>query len=307
MGRRCSPAWLHQASRSTQPAITTEITKHEIICSSATIVSKTYILDDVQIVNGLQTSHTIYEVLRGDGNKDFSAAQRSLLIRILATQDPAVRDRVIRATNRQTTVPVASLRATDEIQRKIESYFLANGWFYDRRKNYYRNIGKSPERIISIPLLAQAVMAIGLSEPSNSRARPSSLLKRNEDYRRVFSEEVGLHTYLWIGKTQKRVDSFLTAETSVTASERTNLRFHASMLIVARRFGGRVYSPAQLAPLAEADESFTDDDIRLILVDLRSWVKEYSKISDFALDRIAKSKEFATFVLDRALSNSPIA
>src|SRR6266508_2402035 len=29
MGRRCSPAWLHQASRSTQPAITTEITKHE--------------------------------------------------------------------------------------------------------------------------------------------------------------------------------------------------------------------------------------------------------------------------------------
>jgi hypothetical protein len=31
MGRRCSPAWLHQASRSTQPAITTEITKHEHI------------------------------------------------------------------------------------------------------------------------------------------------------------------------------------------------------------------------------------------------------------------------------------
>src|SRR6266545_7528759 len=31
MGRRCSPAWLHQASRSTQPAITTEITKHEAV------------------------------------------------------------------------------------------------------------------------------------------------------------------------------------------------------------------------------------------------------------------------------------
>src|SRR6266568_998005 len=30
MGRRCSPASLHQASRSTQPAITTEITKHEL-------------------------------------------------------------------------------------------------------------------------------------------------------------------------------------------------------------------------------------------------------------------------------------
>src|SRR6266540_6918888 len=31
MGRRCSPAWLHQASWSTQPAITTEITKHEVV------------------------------------------------------------------------------------------------------------------------------------------------------------------------------------------------------------------------------------------------------------------------------------
>jgi len=36
MGRRCSPAWLHQASRSTQPAITTEITKHELTCMPLT-------------------------------------------------------------------------------------------------------------------------------------------------------------------------------------------------------------------------------------------------------------------------------
>ncbi|QTR06142.1 AIPR family protein, partial [Saccharothrix algeriensis] len=35
-----------------------------IICSSATINGKEFVLDDVQVVNGLQTSYTIFEVLR---------------------------------------------------------------------------------------------------------------------------------------------------------------------------------------------------------------------------------------------------
>jgi hypothetical protein len=231
-----------------------------IICSSATIVNKTYILNDVQIVNGLQTSHTVYEVLRARDQKKSSAVDGSLLVRILVTDDPAVRDKVIRATNRQTNVPVASLRATDAIQRDIESYFARHGWFYDRRKNYYRNIGKSPERIVSIPLLAQSVMAIGLSEPNNSRARPSSLLKRDEDYNRVFSSEVGLDIYLWIAKTQRRVDVFLTSEMAgATASERTDLRFYVSMLLVARTFGNRIYSPVQLGSMTASDQGFTDE------------------------------------------------
>src|SRR6266568_5551033 len=46
MGRRCSPASLHQASRSTQPAITTEITKHEY--SSST---------DAQVLQELSPRH----------------------------------------------------------------------------------------------------------------------------------------------------------------------------------------------------------------------------------------------------------
>jgi hypothetical protein len=119
-----------------------------VVCSKASAIGKTYSLDDVQVVNGLQTSHTIYNVLR-DTASDHPALGRSVLVRILVTGDDAsTRDRVIRATNRQTSVGVASLRATDDIQRNIEAYFSSHGWYYDRRKNYYRNTGKSPERIV---------------------------------------------------------------------------------------------------------------------------------------------------------------
>lgn len=270
-----------------------------VVCSAAKIVSKTYILDDVQIVNGLQTSHTVYEVLRQKGEVAESAGARLLLVRILVTQDAGVRDKVIRATNRQTSVPVASLRATDEIQRSLESYFAGDGWYYDRRKNYYRNMGKPSDRIIGIAALAQAVMAMGFSEANNSRARPSSLLKRDEDYRRVFSKDVPLKTYLWIARSQRRVDDHLTADVTGSASERTNLRFYVSMLLAAKAIGGRVYSPAQLNSLAANDHTFSDEEVTQTFQEVKAMSAGFSDDPAWTLDRTAKSQEFVAYTLDR--------
>jgi hypothetical protein len=90
-----------------------------VICSRASTQGKTFSLDDVQVVNGLQTSVTIHEHL-GGATDDDPARSRSLLVRVIVTEDHDTRDRVIRATNRQTYVPVASLRATDQIQRDLD-------------------------------------------------------------------------------------------------------------------------------------------------------------------------------------------
>lgn len=279
-----------------------------IICSKASSVSKTYILDDVQIVNGLQTSHTVHRVLR-DAPDGHPAFERSVLVRILVTgDDPVTRDRVIRATNRQTSVPAASLRATDDIQRNIESYFSARGWFYDRRKNFYRNNGKSPERIVSIPLLAQAVMAMGLSRPDNSRARPSTLLKRDEDYDKIFSASVALPIYLWLAMSQKGVDAFLLSEDAgATTQERTNLRFHLAMVAAAKLLGARVHAPVQLGQLATTDSSITEADLALCLGELRESFSLYADKSGDAADKIAKGSDFIEFLLARVLPVTPLA
>jgi AIPR protein len=95
-----------------------------ILCSGATSAGKSYSLSDMQIVNGLQTSHEIFEVLKN--NRTSEAENKMLLVRIIVTADAATRDQVIRATNRQTAVSDASLRATDDVQRQIEDYFLSN-------------------------------------------------------------------------------------------------------------------------------------------------------------------------------------
>jgi hypothetical protein len=278
-----------------------------VVCSAAQIVGKEYTLDDVQVVNGLQTSYTIYDVIRAKrqrketGSDIKSVDDRAILLKILVTQDPATRDEVIRATNRQTSVPVASLHATEEIQRKIEAYFRINEWYYDRRKNYYRNVGQPTARIISIPFLAQAIMAIGLSEPNNSRARPSSLLNREDDYRRVFSDEIPLQTYLWLARVQRHADSLLAAAERVelTAYERTNLRFHVSMLVVARAYGAPLYSPKQLTGQAESGSMPSDEKIIQALWDLKLRAKDFADERGWELDRIAKSRDFVTYVLSR--------
>jgi len=54
--------------------------------------------------------------------------ERSILVRVIVTEDAESRDRIIRATNSQTDIPSASLRATDKIHRDIEDFFATRGF-----------------------------------------------------------------------------------------------------------------------------------------------------------------------------------
>lgn len=164
-----------------------------IICSNASLSGKILTIEDPEIVNGLQSSREIYNMLH---EKDLSNESRNLLVRLLKPQTQESRDRIIKATNSQTPIPAASLRATDKIHRDIEEYLYNKGFFYDRRKNYYKNIGKPIKKIFGIPFVAQSVMACALTEPANARARPSSLIKSEDAYKRIFNANYPLDIYL---------------------------------------------------------------------------------------------------------------
>ena len=117
-----------------------------VLASKANLSGKSLTIEDPQIVNGLQTSTEIFKYFQASNTQ---ADERSLLIRVIVPPVPESRDRIIKATNSQTPMPVASLRATEKIHRDIEEYLRTFGLFYDRRKNYYKNDGKPIEKIIS--------------------------------------------------------------------------------------------------------------------------------------------------------------
>ncbi|MFE5215122.1 MULTISPECIES: AIPR family protein [unclassified Streptomyces] len=266
-----------------------------IVCSQATSVGKRLSLSDVQIVNGLQTSYTLHETLRDSYVIDPAnpVFDRLVQVRILVTVDQAARDSVIRATNRQTSVPVASLRATDDIQRQIESYFLEHDWFYDRRKNFYRNQGKPADRIVSIPLLAQSVMAMALGRPDYARARPSSLLKSDVDYRRVFSDKTELAVYLWLAKAQRQVDEFLQASSDpASRSLHTNLRFHLAML-GAVDLAGRTFSKPEVLNNVAREKVFPSiPRLRWLWISLQQHFDMFQRQHRSGPDKTAKSSDF---------------
>ena len=268
-----------------------------IICSKVSIQSKTYTLNDVQIVNGLQTSHTIHSTLRAT-EEGHEVWDKKILVKILQTDDELVRDRIIRATNRQTSVPVASLRATEDIQRDIERYFYTQGWYYDRRKNYYRNQGMPKDRTVGISFLAQAVMAMGLSRADGARARPSSLLKADEEYGRIFHENTPLKVYLWAAKAQKRIDTFFKEpQTGSSSQERTDLRFYLSMLAAARLVGARVRTPQQLVRLADEERVVDEANLKECLSIVRETMAMMVGDQGEARDKVSKGSGFVEKVL----------
>jgi hypothetical protein len=267
-----------------------------ILASGVSTVGKRLYLDDPQIVNGLQTSVVIHETFPAGEPAEKSG--RRVLVRIIDESDPQTRDRIIRSTNSQTAVSTASLRATDELQREIEVYFLHEDWFYDRRKNHWKNQGKPAEKIVQITYLAQAVLAICLRDPSSARARPSSLLKADLDYDRIFDRDRRYDIYLWAAKTQKAVDAFLRAEADVTQEEITNLKFHLSTLLVSEALGRRV-EPKKPNDVAElVDREFSDEEMRAALGKLRLSTRQYLGSTGLGLDRAAKSSEFVQATLD---------
>lgn len=183
---------------------------------------KELIVHNPEIVNGLQTSNEIYNFFKSNRIEKES---RSILVRVIVPEDEESRDKIIRATNSQTPIPKASLRGTDPIHRDIEDHFKPRGLFYDRRKNFYKNEGKKPADIVSLPFLAQCVMAITMQKPDFARARPSTLLEEDVSYNKLYSKTNDVRSYYIAAVIGKRVDSFLKTIETLSISDKNNIKF----------------------------------------------------------------------------------
>jgi hypothetical protein len=200
-----------------------------ILAESAVITGKKLRIVDPQVINGLQTS---FEILNFFDEESDRKDARHVMVKVLPSTSTAVRDRVIKATNSQTGVSPASLHASDKIQRDIEDVLQENGFFYDRRKNFYRNEGRPRDKIIGIAELAQSVMSILLQRPNDARARPSNLIKDEKEYRRVFNGSYDLQMYPVAAHIRKVVERWLRESSSCDRADRNNVVFYVMTVLV---------------------------------------------------------------------------
>ncbi|MDR3547228.1 MAG: AIPR family protein [Candidatus Pacebacteria bacterium] len=253
-----------------------------IVVSKATQNGKSLTMEDPQIVNGQQTSTEIFNFYKDENPQN---EKRSVMVRVIIADDPTGRDRIIKATNSQTAIPPASLRATENIQRQIEEYLRPFGIYYDRRKNSQRQQGRSADSIISISLLAQALMAIVLQRPNDARARPSSLIKKEDDYKRLFTEKIHIEIYLYAAKLIKLTRAFLRSIPELAPKDRNNIIFYVAMYASAIATNKAAPNADELASVA-----MTEIDANVIAKSFAEVMPIYQMLG--ASDLVAKGTEF---------------
>ena len=263
-----------------------------IIASTASIIGKKLVLNDVQIVNGLQTSFII-----ADHYKNPSADERSILVKVIVSKDKDTIDKIISATNRQNPISATLLRAAEGIQRNIELFFLQNGYFYDRRKNFYKNNNKPSSKIFSMQFAAQSIESIMNFNPASARATPTFLFKDTKAYDQIFNASTDYSIYLnccLIVQMASNYIKYKFQDKDIKKITR-NFIYHIARILTSIITSQVYYNKNQLKLLNinKIDEKIIKKAIT-ILYDL---IKIYLKINrDENVINIAKSKKFVNTI-----------
>lgn len=136
-----------------------------------------YSLTGYQIVNGCQTSHSLFIAAR-DANYE-SASETFVPMRVVATQDESVKSEIILATNSQTQVDESQLVALTNFQKKLEDFYALDssgvGLHYERRPGQYYGKSIAKARVVSIRDQLRSLSAIALRNPHTAARFPNQL------------------------------------------------------------------------------------------------------------------------------------
>jgi len=265
-----------------------------IIAEEPKEVGKKLSIENIQIVNGLQTSYSIFNNYNND-TKD----NRSVLVKVIINKDKEITDNIIASTNSQNPVSATLLRATEQVQRDLELYFLNEGYYYDRRKNYYKNQGKPSTKIFSIQYVAQSIEAIIFDDPHTARARPTSLLKSETTYKKIFDATKNFKAYLTSCLINKKVQNFLSKYDDLEMKSKvSNFKLHMSCIVVKKLHSKKDISFDEIVNinLEDINADLFNESIVFLITQIELYLEKNTGTN---LINIAKSKDFTEYLFDQ--------
>lgn len=265
-----------------------------IIAEEPKEVGKKLSIENIQIVNGLQTSYSIFN----NHNED-QDDQRSVLVKVIINKNKETTDNIIASTNSQNPVSATLLRATEPVQRNLELFFLNEGYYYDRRKNYYKNQGKPATKIFSIQLTAQAIQSIAFDDPHTARSRPTSLLKTENTYKRIFNPNKDFKGFLNCCLIYKKGHNFwLRHQDTAEKNKTSNFKLHIGCLLTKDHFKKVNISFNEISEIDVNDitqEQF-NESISFLSLNIDQYLIDNQGTN---LINIAKSKDFTEYLFQQ--------
>lgn len=158
-----------------------------IVADDLSVTGNNFKLTSFQIVNGCQTSHTLFN------NRETISDSVHIPIKLIVSSENVLKNRITKATNRQTVVKLEELSALTDFQKSLEQYYDAiegeHRLYYERRSQQYRSLSDSQDslddkmkiRIITIPTQIRAFASMFLNRAPKASRYYSSLLKDLEN------------------------------------------------------------------------------------------------------------------------------
>jgi len=150
-----------------------------VVANSISKTGDMFIIEDYQIVNGCQTSHVLFN------NSANLTEPVQIPIKLIVSQDGNVKNKIIKATNRQTPVKTEELTALTDFQKALEDYYSAATGdcqlYYERRSQQYRAAtGMEKIRIVSVSNQIRSFASMFLGLPHQASRYYGTLLKSIE-------------------------------------------------------------------------------------------------------------------------------
>lgn len=141
----------------------------------------------IQIVNGSQTLHSLYEIYK-DPNLKEKLQDVYLLIRIYEVTNRQLGQDIARFTNSQNPVKGRDTHSNDWLQVKLQEQFSLHGYFYSRKKNEFADQkGIDKASIVDAEKVGQLVLSFYLEKPGDAKNKKTEIYKK--DYYQIFDEE----------------------------------------------------------------------------------------------------------------------
>ena len=140
-------------------------------------------LENLQVVNGSQTIHALYEAFL-ENPKQLEYVD--LLCRIYETRSAELSTNIAEYTNSQNPVSSRDIRSIDYAQQKLESEFSAKGLYYERKKNQHS--GQPRHLRIDAEKAGQVLFAFFNKMPAEAKNKKRLIFA--EKYEEIFNDTI---------------------------------------------------------------------------------------------------------------------
>lgn len=247
--------------------------------------AKKIVIVNPQIVNGLQTSYSIYNFFSTQPEK-LTEEKRKVFVKILKIhpEEEEKELEIIVATNSQNEIRDKDIHANDHVQKNIEEYLKTCGKYYQRKDKYYTNRKYGKKDIVKLSEMAKYINTIYLKDPSYTRNNPGKLLSGNK-YKTVFQIDNVEQDYSRYSIAYNIYNQVMSLNKGIIAIgndefDRANFLHHIVYVVVCNQFNNIDYKPNELKDLliSNITENAVDDALDCIIETLEQNNVPHSKV-----------------------------